>query len=125
MKARISEILAVIGDDQNGRKLLLEVITKAGDYVRAVTVMESTLLVTKATGEELREMSTLLDRNRSLAHDALIDSLNISSRYLAKNFPAAPAGGIYPEPSHLLDRNRRAIGHWAGQLVNELFTERR
>jgi hypothetical protein len=124
MKDQINELCAQLGDDQNGRKLLLDVMLKAADYVRAVSVMEATLLVSNAEGKEHRDMAALLDRNRSLAHDALIDSLNISCRYLAKHYPEVPAGGIYPEPTHLLERNRRAIGDWAGKIVNELFVNR-
>jgi hypothetical protein len=87
--------------------------------------MESELLTTVADGEERRTLSERLDRNRTLAHNALIDALNGSSRYLAENYPDLPPGGIYPEPSPLMDRNRRAIGDWAGRVVTEMFVGRR
>lgn len=125
MIERIREVLDTIGDDAQGRKLVTQVLQAAADYVRAVTAMEGELLGTLADGEERRQLTERLDRNRTLAHNALIDALNICTRYLGKGYPDLPPGGIYPEPAHLMDRNRRAIGDWAGRVVTEFFTTRR
>lgn len=125
MKKLLAEVLEMLADDQQGRKLVDHVLIAAAYYVRTVVAMESALLTTLAEGEERRELTEHLDRNRTLAHNALIDSLNICVRYLNIQYPGqCSVGGIYPEPSQLLDRNRRAIGDWAGRIVNELFTSR-
>ena len=125
MKKRLLQALELIGDDLQGRKLIDQALAAAADYVRAVIAMESGLTTSILEGKELRDLTERLDRNRSLAHNSLIDTLNISARYLSRTYPECPPGGIYPEPSHLLDRNRRAIGDWAGKIVQEIFIGRR
>jgi hypothetical protein len=112
-------------DDQQGRELMRRALVAAADYVRTVTAMETERLTSSAEGEERRSLTEQLDRNRTLAHNALIDALAISSRHCARHHPEEiPAGGIYPEPADLIDRNRRAIGDWAGRVVDELFRAR-
>jgi hypothetical protein len=115
-----------MSDDPHGQELVGRALVAAADYVRAVVAMEAGLLTTRAEGEERRSLSEQLDRNRTLAHNALIDALVISSRYCARHHPEdIPAGGVYPDPDHLMDRNRRAIGDWAGRVVDELFRARK
>ena len=126
MKNRVQCILNELGDDQQGKKLVGAVLKATAEYVRAVTLMEAELMASTLDGAELRNLTEILDRSRTLAHNALIDALNICTRYLTNNYPDMnPANGIYPEPSHLIERNRRAIGDWAGRIVHELYTTRR
>src|SRR5512133_26213 len=121
----IRKAVLILKDDSAGTSLVRDVIKRCGEYVSAVTSLEAGCLMC-AEGEEYRQQTAELDMRRSQCHDALIDAINISCRYLVRHYPAdLPPGGIYPEPSHLLDRNRRAIGDWAGRVVSELFIKRR
>lgn len=123
--AQVRRVMAAAKDDPAGTGLVLDVIRRSGEYVVAVNLLEAELMKS-GEGEEHRRQICESDRRRSQCHDTLIDAINISCRYLAKQYPGElPEGGIYPEPAHLIDRNRRAIGDWAGRIVNELFTTRR
>lgn len=107
-------------------RLIRDVVRCAGTYVSAVNELELELLCADPTGQQYRDTIENLDRNRTLAHNGLIDSINICNRYLRKLLgDAMPPGGIYPEPDHIANGNRRAIGDWAGKLSNELFCHRR
>lgn len=123
--ALIRRVMVVVKKDPVATALVLDVIRRSGEYVVEVNLLEAELMKS-GEGEEYRHLTTELDWRRSQCHDALIDAINISCRYLAKNYPdELPPGGIYPEPSHLIERNRRAIGDWAGTVVNGLFAARR
>lgn len=107
-------------------RLIRDVLRCAEQYVAAVCQMEAELLFANPEGALYREQVQALDQNRSLAHNALIDAINICNRYLRKVLgEAMPPGGIYPEPGHIASGNRRAIGDWAGRLVEALFVARR
>ena len=122
---QIRTAILLLKDDPAGSSFVRDVIKRCGEYVSAVNTLEAACLMS-AEGEEYRQQTTELDMRRSQCHDALIDAINISCRYLARHYPGdLPPGGIYPQPSHLLDRNRRAIGDWAGQVVTQLFIKRR
>ena len=75
-------------------------------------------------GEDLRELTEVLDKNRKLAHEALISDLHIFNRYLLKNYEDAPIGGLYSKSPDSI-RDRVAIADWAGELLAALFNERR
>jgi hypothetical protein len=123
--AQLRRVMAVIKDDPTGTGLVLDVVRRAGEYVAAVNLLEAELM-RPGEGEEYRRRVGDLDRRRSQCHDALIDAVNISCRYLAKSYPGElPPGGLYPDPDHLIGRNRRVIGDWAGALVSGLFSGRR
>lgn len=122
---RIRQVVRVLGDDPSGQSLVKDVLRRVGDYVTAVNRLEVELLV-GGEGAEYRQEIEELDRRRSQGHDALIDAINICCRYLMKQYPdRVPPGGVYPEPGHLINRNRRAIGDWAGAVVAGLFASRR
>ena len=125
MKKRLHRILLIIGDDATGRQLIGKVLSTAIGYVQAVATMESELLLTLQDEADLRVLTKSLDDRRTAAHNALIDALNSCTRYLVRTCPECNEYGLYPEPIHLIERNRRAIGDWAGKIVQELFVERR
>jgi hypothetical protein len=112
--------------DEVACRLIRDVLRCAEQYVAAVCQMETDLLFADPEGALYREQVQALDQNRSLAHNALIDAINICNRYLRKLLgDAMPPGGIYPEPSHIAGGNRRAIGDWAGRVVEQFFRARR
>jgi len=120
----IRNTLTVLKADGTGTGLVLDVLKRCGEYVSAVVALEAGYLMI-ADGDDYRQTIQGLDRRRSQCHDALIDAVIISCRYLNKNYPGSvPDGGIYPDPTHLLERNRRAIGDWAGKISNALFLNR-
>ena len=117
-------------DDSDGIKLVKAVLSCAIKYVDAVYT-QSTEIVTERkdlNGELIRELTEKLDRLRTYAHNSLIDSIYIANRYLFKIYGAdkIPVGGVYSgDPIHLLNPPQRdAIGDWAGELVNEVFSKR-
>lgn len=130
-KSRITHILYLSKGDPQATDLVMTVILKAAGYVGAVVSQEATLRCSRESSspEEIRELTARLDRNRTIAHDALIDSINICNRYLSRSplGSAVSPGGVYSSaPVHLrAPVDRAAIGDWAGTLVNDLFTDRR
>lgn len=107
-------------------RLIRDVLLCAQQYVAAVYQMETELLFVDPEGSLYREQVQALDQNRTLAHNALIDAINICNRHLRKLLgESMPPGGIYPEPGHISSGNRRAIGDWAGNVVEALFVARR
>lgn len=116
--------LIELKNDDRGTMLVLDVIKRCGEYVSAVVALEAGYHMT-AEGEDYRQKMTDLDRRRSQCHDALIDAIIICCRYLITHYSGKfPDGGIYPDPTHLLEINRRAIGDWAGRISNSLFLSR-
>ena len=122
----VRQIKDQVRDDQIACKLIEDLLFRAGEYVAAVSRMETVILCSAEEGSAYREHVQELDRNRTVAHNALIDAINICNRRLRSTLgDAMPPGGIYPEPDHISSANRRAIGDWAGRLVQELFCQRR
>lgn len=122
----LKQIITLVADEPVTCRLVRDVLSRVHEYLLAVNEMETELLFADAEGPSYRELVQNLDRNRTSAHNALIDSINICNRQLRKVLgDAMPPGGIYPEPTHISTGNRRAIGDWAGRLVEELFANRR
>lgn len=122
----ITKIVQQAERDEVACRLIRDLLRCAEQYVAAVCQMEADLLIADPEGALYREQVQALDQNRSLAHNALIDAINICNRYLRKLLgDAMPSGGIYPEPSHIASGNRRAIGDWAGRVVEQFFRARR
>lgn len=120
------KVVALVDREPVACRLIREVLRCAEQYVAAVCQMEAELLFADPEGPLYREQVQALDQNRTLAHNAVIDALNICNRHLRRVLgDAMPAGGIYPDPEHIASANRRAIGDWAGRLVDQLFRTRR
>jgi len=122
----IKNVVQQVERDEVACRLIRDVLRCAEQYVTAVCQMEAELLFADPEGALYREQVQALDQNRSLAHNALIDAINICNRYLRKQLgDDMPFGGIYPDPEHIASANRRAIGNWAGKVVEKLFVARR
>ena len=120
----IHTALIELKNDDRGTMQVLDVVKRCGEYVSVVVAHEAGYHMT-AEGEDYRQKMLNLDKRRSQSHDALIDAIIICCRYLKKHYPGKfPDGGIYPDPTHLLERNRRAIGDWAGRISNAMFLSR-
>lgn len=122
----IKQVIMQASGDVVSCRLIKDVMSNAQGYVAAVCEMEAELLFANPEGPLYREQVQALDQNRTLAHNALIDAINICNRQLRKQLgDSMPPGGIYPEPGHISSGNRRAIGDWAGRIVEQLFCQRR
>ncbi len=122
-KDRILNIIKILNNDATSINLTADVLNKALNYINAVNTLEHYVMLGGDDQDEIQR----LDQRRTLAHNALIDSVNICNRYLLKNYKdAVPPGGVYSDdPLHLSSGNRRAVGNWAGKLVSEVFENRR
>lgn len=111
--------------DDTMRLLIKDLLLRATEYVAAVNALECTLLLANHDDATYRDQVQAQDQARTRAHNALIDVINICNRRLRGLLgDAMPAGGIYPDPSHIIAGNRRAIGDWAGRLTHTLFCRR-
>lgn len=129
-KERVRSVVNLVRGDKKAIELIGAVLTRALNYVTAVYTMETQMPQVILFAEQGERMHTAarLDRNRSLAHNALIDEMKICNRYLFKTFgrEVIPPGGIYSsDPIHLTSNTYRyEIGTWAGEVVNSYFKER-
>lgn len=123
---RLNIISRLVSQDEVAVSLLEKLLSTAEAYFGKVVLMESQLKTARLRleGEDLRELTEVLDKNRKLAHEALISDLHIFNRYLLKNYEDAPIGGLYSKSPDSI-RDRVAIADWAGELLAALFNERR
>lgn len=120
------DVVILVKHEPTACRLIRNLISCAQQYVAAVNLLETELLLGDVEAAGYAAEIEALDHKRTLAHNALIDAVNICNRHLrALLGDKMPPGGIYPEPSHISTGNRRAIGDWAGRLVHELFAARR
>lgn len=121
---RFQELSSVVTGDKTADKLLKNLTSAIKHYRDTVSSMLSTLSIQRfrLEGEELRELTERLDRNRHNAHECLIDAVCIANRYLLKKYHSdIPEGGVYTWPvSHLMMKDRNAIGEWALQVAPAL-----
>ncbi|MBA4372243.1 MAG: hypothetical protein C0402_05225 [Thermodesulfovibrio sp.] len=128
--SRIQKILIKVKDDPQATKLIEGVFSAALRYVTEVYTQSTTLALKRTTSDatEIGPLATRLDQNRTIAHNALIDSIKICNRYLFTKFgpEVIPVGGIYSsDPTHFTSNAYRShIGDWAGSLVEEVFSNR-
>ena len=127
---RYSAVTAIIAKDETAVNMLEKLIDAALGYMEKVVQMESRLKTARLRleGEELREITQRLDKNRTIAHEALISSLHIFNRYLVKNYQdelldEGLEGGIFPNPEAI--RDRVAIADWAGELLCGIYQARK
>jgi len=122
----LNDVMVLVKNEPTACRLIRNLISCAQQYVAAVNLLEAELLLGDAEAAGYTGEIEALDQKRTLAHNGLIDAINICNRHLRSLLgDDMPPGGIYPEPSHISRGNRRAIGDWAGRLVFELFTARR
>lgn len=85
------------------------------EYVMAVARYDNTVSLAYATmsGEDLRDRVTSADRNRKMAHDCAIDSVNILNRAFKK-------AGL-PPFADIDTTDRSAVADFAGRFTIEAF----
>lgn len=116
--SRLSIIKEVVAGDTTAIRLLTSVSAAIRRYGDCVFSMERSLQSARfrMEGEELRDLTVRLDRNRHTAHESLISSIIAANRYLFRTFGVGtiPVGGVYDgDPLHIKYNNREAIGEWA------------
>lgn len=124
---RFEEVVNIIAEDEVAVSLTEKMLESAQRYFAKVVEMESRLKMARfrLEGEELRDLTQLLDKNRRMAHEALISNLHILNRYLVKEFgDEMPVGAIYSEDPESI-RDRIAIGDWAGNLLFAIYQNRK
>lgn len=103
--------------DEEEMDCVEEMILKAGQYVWAVVLMETTARNwIDRSGEELREKVSSTDGARTIAHNSLIAITNIVNRLCENHgLPLIYKG----------DEMRRHYGDFALALVTEVFEKRK
>lgn len=119
---RVELIKKVIASDGRAMQLVGDVIRCANSYIQSVNTMERSMKSAQFRMEtdQYQRLVMQLDQRRRILHDALLSQLNITNRYLFKNFKEEiPVGGLFShDPSQYHDR--AAIGDWAFELINEI-----
>lgn len=124
---RFERIVRLVSDDDIAISLIEKLVESAQRYFTAVTTMEAKLKAARfrMEGDEIRELTETLDRNRHLAHNALLDNLRIANRYILKEFgEEVPVGGLYSKSPESI-QDRAAVGDWAGELLYALYSARK
>jgi len=123
---RLNLIVRLVAQDEVAVSLLEKLLASAESYFGKVVEMETRLKTARLRleGEPLRELTEVLDKNRSLAHEALISDLHIFNRYLLKHYEDAPVAGLFNKPPEAI-RDRIAVADWAGELLAAVFQNRR
>lgn len=122
-----NDLFLLVARDEVATSLLECFLEAAERYFGTVVRMESRLKMARLRleGEELRDLTQTLDRNRALAHDGLLASLHILNRYLFRQHGGdMPKGGIYSNDPDTI-RDRAAVGDWAGELLCSLYQNRK
>ena len=103
--------------DEEECECIEEMIISAGNYVQAVTEMETKALnFAKRTGDDFRSIVSAADSRRTNVHNGLISNVNIVNRICAMHgLPEIYTG----------DSERRHYGDFAQELVNEIFNQRK
>lgn len=124
---RFQEVIKIVAGDDIAVSLLEKLVDSAERYFGTVVKMEAKLKMARfrLEGEELRDLIETLDRNRRMAHEALISALHIFNRYSIKEFGSEmPIGGVFSKSPEAI-RDRAAIGDWAGELLCALYANRK
>jgi hypothetical protein len=120
-REKINEFIKNISDSRDSEclELIEDLISSAAEYVKRVSILELGIMVGKHNkdGEEYREYIQNLDKQRSNAHNALINNLKIVNR-LYRNNNMLP---IYKGD----EDNRVEIANFAQEIIEELFSTRR
>ena len=123
---RFNEIIRIISGDEVAVSLLNTLIDSIERYFYTVVRMETKLKVLRfrLEADALQSLTIDLDRQRHLAHEALISNLHIFNRYILKEFDEVPVGGIFSEDPTMI-RDRIAVADWSGKLLCALFANRK
>ncbi|AJF08153.1 DUF3232 domain-containing protein [Geoalkalibacter subterraneus] len=124
---RFNKVVEVVAGDDVAVSLLEKLLDSAERYFGTVCKMEARLKMARfrLEGEELRDLTETLDRNRRMAHEALISNLHIFNRYALKEFGEdMPIGGVFSKNPEAI-RDRIAVGDWAGELLCALYVRRK
>jgi len=123
IKAKVNALIEAINAGSSPHKndelqIINDFINDCGAYVEKVTAMEAAMATERfrLDPSDYRELIMRLDRNRKLAHDALIASVRVVNRLcLAYDVPKA-----YEGPDE-----RIPIAEFAKNVVDEYFQERK
>jgi hypothetical protein len=124
---RFEMVVRVIAENEVACSLMEKLLSAAERYFCKVFEMETKLKIARlrVDGNELRELTENLDKNRSYAHEALISDLHIFNRYVMKEFAdELPVGGIFNREPELI-HNRVAVADWAGDLLSAVYQNRK
>lgn len=124
---RLDIVVRIITDDEVACSLLEKLLSSAEAYFCRVCEMETRLRVARRRkkGEELRQYTENLDKNRRDAHDAHISDLHIFNRYIVREYEGEiPVGGIFSKDPEAI-RNRVAVADWAGELLTAVYQNRK
>ncbi|MBU0456541.1 MAG: DUF3232 domain-containing protein [Nanoarchaeota archaeon] len=127
--ARFTQVKDFLEDneDKKGLSLIEELLTKAISYIDCIVRMDiSNTVRFRLEEEEMINKLVELDHLRRIKHEALISQLNITNRYLFKNYEVdndIPAGRVYSLPPETI-RDRVSVGDWAGYLITGLYENR-
>ena len=124
---RFEMVVRIIADNEVACSLMEKLLSAAERYFCKVFEMETRLKIARlrVDGNELRELTENLDKNRSYAHEALISDLHIFNRYVMKEFvDEMPVGGIFNREPELI-HNRVAVADWAGDLLTAVYQNRK
>ena len=120
-REKINEFIKNISDSRDSEclELIEDLVSSTAEYVKRVNILELGMMVGKHNkeGEEYREYIHSLDRQRSNAHNALINNLKIVNR-IYRNNNMIP---IYKGD----EDNRVEIANFAQEIIDELFSTRR
>lgn len=124
---RFEIIVRIISDNEVANTILEKLLNSAESYFCKVFDMESRLKMARLRldGEELRDLTEDLNKNRRYAHEALISDLHIFNRYIIKEFGNdVPVGGIFSKDPEAIS-DRIAVADWAGELLTAVYQNRK
>ena len=124
---RFEMVVRIIAENEVACSLMEKLLSAAERYFCKVFEMETKLKIARlrVDGNEFRELTENLDKNRTYAHEALISDLHIFHRYVMKEFAEEmPAGGIFNREPELI-HNRVVVADWAGDLLTAVYQNRK
>jgi len=129
VRQRYDTIISLIDGDSTSLELLKELIDSAKRYVGHLGKIQKQRDDSKKrlmdredsfslrfTDENFSNMMFQLDSTRSIYHETLASNLIIFNRYLCKNYPSAPVGGMCLLPNEVKEL-RYVSAEWAKSLV--------
>lgn len=125
---RYQQIVALLTEikDERGLRLVRELVEKCRAYIQVVTQTETHIKILEmrdVSPEDYRASVSNMERNRNMAHNALMSQLIIANRYLFNKKELEgkiPAGGLFSLNTESI-RNREAVADWAHYLIRALI----
>jgi hypothetical protein len=118
-RQRYDTIVSLIEGDSTSSELLGELINSAKQYVghlEKIQIQRDSMRF-RLESRDFTDLMVELDSIRSRYHGTLTSNLIIFNRYLLRNHPSAPLGGICPRLDNP-DEIRYAAAEWAKELVD-------